>query len=108
MGMEVRYFMPRNSMAPLAFYFCGDLLSDYSGLELIATISTMESFQKVYRPEIYNANSAASDCYQPSLKNQDYSITRIIYDREERSQLATAQGIYTEEHFIKPYQDFLA
>lgn len=108
MGMKVRYFMPPNSVAPLAFYFSGDLLSDYSNLELIGTISTMESFQKIYRPEIYNANSAAADCYQPSLKHQDYSITRIVYDRDERNQLAVAQGKYTEESFIKPYQDILA
>lgn len=107
MGMQVRYFMPRNSAAPLAFYFFGDLLSDYSALELISTISVMESFQKVYRPEIYNANSAAADCCQPSLKHQDYSNTRIVYDREERTQLATSQGKYTEEHFIKPYHDIL-
>ncbi|WP_278368730.1 DUF1852 domain-containing protein [Acetobacter orientalis] len=107
MGMQVRYFMPRNSAAPLAFYFFGDLLSDYSTLELISTISVMESFQKVYRPEIYNANAAAADCYQPSLKHQDYSNTRIVYDREERTQLATSQGHYTEEHFIKPYHDIL-
>lgn len=107
MGMQVRYFMPRNSAAPLAFYFFGDLLSDYSALELISTISVMESFQKVYRPEIYNANSAAADCYQPSLKYQDYSNTRIVYDREERSQLATAQGKYTEANFIRPYHDIL-
>ncbi|GAN60590.1 hypothetical protein ACI01nite_24000 [Acetobacter cibinongensis] len=107
MGMQVRYFMPRNSVAPLAFYFFGDLLSDYSALELISTISVMESFQKVYRPEIYNANSAAADCCQPSLKHQDYSNTRIVYDREERTQLATSQGRYTEEHFIKPYHDIL-
>ncbi|BAU39883.1 hypothetical protein APT_10139 (plasmid) [Acetobacter pasteurianus NBRC 101655] len=107
MGMQVRYFMPRNSAAPLAFYFFGDLLSDYSPLELISTISVMESFQKVYRPEIYNANSAAADCYQPSLKYQDYSNTRIVYDREERTQLAISQGKYTDEHFIKPYHDIL-
>lgn len=107
MGMQVRYFMPLNSVAPLAFYFFGDLLSDYSNLELISTISTMESFQKIYRPEIYNANSAAAACYQPSLQHQDYSITRIVYDREERSQLAVAQGKFTEERFIKPYQTIL-
>lgn len=107
MGMKVRYFMPPQSVAPLAFYFFGDLLADYSDLELISTISTMESFQKVYRPEVYNANAAAADCFQPSLKHQDYSITRIVYDREERSQLAVAQGKYTEESFIKPYQNIL-
>ncbi|MEG1327672.1 MAG: DUF1852 domain-containing protein [Janthinobacterium sp.] len=107
MGMQVRYFMPPDSAAPLAFYFIGDLLADYSNLELIATISTMETFQKIYRPEIYNANAAAGKCYQPSLKNQDYSLTQIVYDREERSQLAVKQGKYTEEHFIKPYKHLL-
>ncbi|MGK5058488.1 DUF1852 family protein [Janthinobacterium lividum] len=107
MGMQVRYFMPPDSAAPLAFYFIGDLLGDYTNLELIATISTMETFQKIYRPEIYNANSAAGKSYQPSLKNQDYSLTQIVYDREERSQLAVKQGKYTEEHFIKPYKNIL-
>ena len=107
MGMQVRYFMPPNSAAPLAFYFIGDLLGDYTNLELIGTISTMETFQKIYRPEIYNANSAAGKLYQPSLKNQDYSLTQIVYDREERSQLAVKQGKYTEEHFIKPYKNVL-
>lgn len=107
MGLEVRYFMPPNSVAPLAFHFFGDLLHDYTDLELISTISTMESFQKIYRPEIYNANAAAGKCYQPNLKNQDHSLTQIVYDREERNQLAIAQGKFTEEHFIKPYQAIL-
>jgi len=107
MGLEVRYFMPPNSVAPLAFHFFGDLLHDYTDLELISTISTMESFQKIYRPEIYNANASAGKCYQPNLKNLDHSLTQIVYDREERNQLAIAQGKFTEEHFIKPYQEIL-
>ncbi|MCF5495834.1 putative oxygenase MesX, partial [Pseudomonas syringae] len=107
MGLKVRYFMPPNSAAPLAFYFSGDLLGDYTDLELIGTISTMDTFQKIYRPEIYNANSAAGKFYQPSLKNQDYSLTLIIYDREERSRLATEQGKFAEEQFIKPYKAVL-
>ncbi|WP_201502889.1 DUF1852 domain-containing protein [Psychrobacter cibarius] len=107
MGLTVRYFMPTGSAAPLAFYFAGDLLSDYTDLELISAISTMETFQKIYRPEIYNANSAAGQVYQPSLKYQDYSLTQIVYDREERSQMALTQGKFTEEQFIKPYQTIL-
>lgn len=107
MGLQVRYFMPPNSAAPLAFYFFGDLLNDYTNLELIGTISTMETFQKIYRPEIYNANSEAEQCFEPSLHNQDHSLTRIVYDREERSQLAIAQGKFAEEHFIKPYRTVL-
>lgn len=107
MGLQVRYFMPEHSVAPLAFYFSGDLLRDYTDLELISTISTMETFQKIYRPEIYNANSAAGQYYQPDLNNQDHSLTKIVYDREERSQLAVEQGKYTEEHFIKRYKHIL-
>lgn len=107
MGLKVRYFMPADSAAPLAFFFFGDLLNDYSNLELISTISTMEAFQKVYRPEIYNANSAAGEHFQPSLKHTDYSLTQIEYDREERGQLAVKQGKFTEEKFIKPYADLL-
>lgn len=107
MGLTVRYFKPENGNAPLAFYFAGDLLRDYTDFELISAISTMETFQKIYRPEIYNTNSTAGVVYQPSLQYQDYSLTQIVYDREERSQLAVKQGKWTEENFIKPYQDVL-
>lgn len=107
MGMKVRYFMPRDSVAPFAFYHIGDLLADYTNIELISTISTMETFQKIYRPEIYNANSVASEHYRPSLKHQDYSLTRIVYDREERGRLAVEQGKFAEERFIKPYRAVL-
>jgi hypothetical protein len=107
MGLQVRYFMPPGGVAPLAFYFRGDLLGDYSDLQLIGTISTMETFQKIYRPEIYNANSAATRIYRPSLEQQDYSRTEIAYDRVERNQLAAKQGKYTEEHFVKPHQKVL-
>lgn len=107
MGLKVRFFMPPNSVAPMAFYHSGDLLADYTDLGLISSIGTMETFQKIYRPEIYNANSVAGKIYQPSLKHEDYSLTRVDYDREERSRLAVEQGKYAEEHFIKPYKDVL-
>lgn len=108
MGMSVRYFMPRRSVAPLAFYHLGDLPGDYSNLEIASTISAMETFQKIYRPEIYNANSAAAEHFKPSLKCQDYSFTRIVYDREERGRLAIEQGKFAEERLIKPFQSILA
>ncbi|MBB1339938.1 DUF1852 domain-containing protein [Pseudoalteromonas sp. SR44-2] len=107
MGLQVRYFMPPNSAAPLALFFFGDLLNDYSNLELISTISTMETFQKIYRPEIYNANAIAGKSYKPNLKNLDHSLTQIVYDREERGKLANEQGKFAQEHFIKPYQRVL-
>ncbi|MDP4535317.1 DUF1852 domain-containing protein [Alkalimonas collagenimarina] len=107
MGLNVRYFMPAQSAAPLAFYFFGDLLNDYSNLELIGTISTMETFQKIYRPEIYNAHAAAGASYRPNLKNPEHAPTDIVYDREERSRLAVEQGRFAQEHFIKPHQSLL-
>ena len=103
MGLQARYFLPPGAKAPLAFYFRGDLLADYSNLQLIGTISTMETFQKIYRPEIYNANSAAADVYRPTLDQQDYSRTLIAYDRDERSRLAVVQGAFAEEHLMKPH-----
>ena len=42
--------MPENSVAPFAFFFTGDLLSDYTDLELIATISTMETLPENLSP----------------------------------------------------------
>lgn len=107
MGMKVRFFMPKNSVAPIAFYHTDDLLKDYTDLGLISSISTMETFQKIYRPEIYNANSVAGKIFKPSLKYEDYSLTRVEYDRVERSRLATEQGKYCEEYFIKPYHHIL-
>ncbi|MGK4623755.1 putative oxygenase MesX, partial [Raoultella ornithinolytica] len=41
------------------------------------------------------------------LNQQDHSLTKIVYDREERSQLAIEQGRFTEAYFIKPYQHIL-
>ena len=103
MGLQVRYFMPPHSVTPLAFYFFSDVLSDYTNLELISTISTMETFQKIYRPEIYNSNAVAGNQYQPNLTSPDHSLTQIFYDREERSTLAIKQGQFADQYFIKPY-----
>ena len=74
---------------------------------MIATISTMETFQRIYRPEIYNANAAAGAIYRPSLNHHDYSLTRIVYDREERSRLALEQGKFIEDTLIKPHRTAL-
>ncbi|MHA7880552.1 MAG: DUF1852 domain-containing protein [Saccharospirillum sp.] len=107
MGLNVRYFLPPHSVAPLAFYCVGDLLMEYTNMELIATISTMETFQKIYRPEIYNANATAGTRYTPDLAHPDHSLTQVVYDRAERSELAVTQGQFAERHFIKPFRSVL-
>ncbi|MBA8990772.1 hypothetical protein FHW23_002037 [Curtobacterium pusillum] len=107
MGMQVRYFRPPGGKAPLAFYTRGDLVSDYSDLQLIGTISTMETFQKIYRPEIYSANTVAPSTYRPTLDHTDFSTPPVTYDREERSRLGITQGRYTEEHLVTPHRALL-
>lgn len=107
MGLRARFFMPPGSVAPLAFYSCGDLVRDYSDLQLISTISTMETFQRIYRPEIYGARTAAADVYRPDLTAEDHTRPTIAYDREERSRLAVEQAQYAEEHLMQPHGEQL-
>lgn len=107
MGLTVIYFSPPNNVASLSFYFTGDMLGEYTNLEPTSIISTVEMLQKIYRAEIYNANSAAGTCDQPNLKHQEYSLTQIVYDREERSWLGVEQGRLAEEQFIEPYKAVL-
>lgn len=107
MGLRARFFMPASSAAPLAFYSCGDLLRDHTDLQLIGTISTMETFQRIYRPEIYGARTAAADVYRPDLTAEDHVRPPIAYDREERGRLAVEQGRYAEEHLMAPHGDRL-
>jgi hypothetical protein len=108
MGMQVRYFMPPGGKAPLAFYTRGDLVSDYTDLQLIGTIATMETFQKIYRPEIYNADTVAPSTYRPSLAHTDFTVPPVTYDREERSRLGVTQGRWTEEHLVTPHRALLS
>ncbi|PZE64043.1 putative oxygenase MesX [Curtobacterium sp. MCBD17_021] len=107
MGMQVRYFMPPGAKAPLAFYTRGDLTGDYTDLQLTGTIATMETFQKIYRPEIYNADTVAPSTFRPSLDQTGWTSTGIAYDREERSRLGVTQGRYTEEHLVQPHRALL-
>ncbi len=108
MGMRVRYFQPAGAAAPLAFYTRGDLTGDYSDLQLIGTIATMETFQKIYRPEIYAANTPAGSTYRPTLDHTDFTPTPVTYDREERSRLGITQGRWTEEHLVTPHGALLS
>lgn len=106
MGMQARFFMPRGAVAPLAFYFTGDL-TDHTDLALCGTISTMEVFQRIYRPEIYNAEAPAGTIFSPSLENPDFSTTGVVYDRVERTELGRKQGALIERLLMIPHRDTL-
>ncbi|GAA1999591.1 putative oxygenase MesX [Brevibacterium samyangense] len=104
MGMQARFFMPRGAVAPLAFYFTGDLLTDHSDLALYGTISTMEVFQRIYRPEIYNTEAPAGEVFAPTLDNPDFSTTGVVYDRVERTELGRKQGELIERLLMVPHR----
>ncbi len=76
MGLQVRYFMPKTASRRWPFILPAICSAITPASELIATISTMETFQKIYRPEIYNANSPAGQYYQPNLSHTGSFINK--------------------------------
>jgi Domain of unknown function (DUF1852) len=108
MGLEVKYFMPQGSSAPLAFYHARGDLESRSDQQLAMLIAVMETQQKIYRPEIYSSNISAGDSYQPDLSNLGFVRLPINYNRQERdSVLSVQQADYVEREFLMPNNDNL-
>lgn len=107
MGLSVRHFMPDGAVAPLSLYHSGDLEAQHTDVALTSLIATMETFQRIYRPEIYHATTPAGATFRPSLENPDHTVPPISYDRVERTDLAREQGRYAEEHLMTPHADLL-
>ena len=88
-------------------YHSGDLEAQHTDVALTSLIATMETFQRIYRPEIYHATTPAGTTFRPSLENPDHTVPPISYDRVERTDLAREQGRYAEEHLMTPHADLL-
>ena len=84
MGLEVSYFMPPGSRAPLAFYHEPGNLLGRSRICLSALIAVMDTFESIYRPEIYSARLPAEDVFIADLSNTNFDPPLAIYDRLER------------------------
>jgi hypothetical protein len=84
MGLEVSYFMPPGSRAPLAFYHEPGNLLGRSKICLSALIAVMDTFESIYRPEIYSARLLAEDVFTADLSNTNFDPPLAIYDRIER------------------------
>lgn len=104
MGLEVSYFMPPGSRAPLAFYHePGDLLvrPDES---LAALVAIMDTFESIYRPEIYLARQPAGAIFRADLGNRDHDPPPAIYNRVERdTTLGRAQAERARDEFLVPH-----
>ena len=104
MGLEVSYFQPARAQAPLAFYHRHDDLLRRQGSDLAALIAVMETFQRIYRPEIYASRIPAGEVFTPSLNNDNFVPSRIHYDRVERDQkLARQQANLVWNDFLQPH-----
>ena len=105
MGLSVRYFMPPKSVAPFLFYFKGDLLNDYTNLELISALALMKR-SKIYRPEIYNANSVAGQKLSAQFKSSRLFTGQISMTVKNAASWRFNK-VNTQKPFIKPYQTLL-
>lgn len=109
MGLDVSYFQPPSTQAPLAFYHRPGDLVERSDSNLAALIAVMDTFQRIYRPEIYAARSTAGDTFTPSLANVDFVPPPIHYDRAERDQkLGPYQATLAWKEFLQPNAERLA
>lgn len=103
MGLEVSYFMPPGSRAPLAFYHEPDDLLTRSRESLAALVAIMDTFESIYRPEIYLTRKPATDVFRADLANRDHDAPPAIYDRIERdTKLGRAQAERARDEFLIP------
>ena len=103
MGLGVSYFMPPGSRAPLAFYHEPNDLLGRDRPCLAALIAVMDTFESIYRPEIYRARSSAGDIFKPDLLNPDHDPPPAVYDRVERDNvLGRRQAELAREAFLEP------
>ena len=103
MGLVVSYFMPPGSRAPLAFYHEPDDLLGRSRTDLAAIIGVMDTFESIYRPQIYCTWTPAGVTFQPDLANLNHDPPVAFYDRLERdTKLGLQQADLVSNAFLLP------
>lgn len=103
MGLHVLYSMPPESRAPLAVYHeRGDLISR-DPRSLAALVAVMDTFERIYRPEIYCARTPAGEVFTPDLGNHDHDPPPATYNRVERdTTLGRQQAEFARDAFLVP------
>ncbi|MGI9176603.1 MAG: putative oxygenase MesX [Pirellulales bacterium] len=103
MGLHVLYSMPPGSRAPLAIYHERDDLVGRDPLSLAALVAVMDTFERIYRPEIYCARTPAGEVFTPDLGNPDHDPPPAAYDRVERdTTLGRRQAEFARDAFLEP------
>ncbi|MEM1154590.1 MAG: putative oxygenase MesX [Pseudomonadota bacterium] len=102
MGLIPVFYVPPGGHAPLAIYVRDGDTAGFSATEMASLIAVMETFQRIYRPEIYNTHVRCGSYFEPALNNPHYEKMPIHYDRDEREQLGREQALQTQREFLEP------
>lgn len=103
MGLHALYAMPPGSRAPLAIYHERGDLTTRDRLSLAALVAVMDTFERIYRPEIYCARTPAGEVFTPDLGNRDHDPPPAAYDRVERdTTLGQRQAEFARDAFLVP------
>lgn len=108
MGLMPVFFAPPGGHAPLAIYVRDGDITGFGTAEMASLIAVMETFQRIYRPELYNTHEHCGPYFEPSLNNPHYEKMPIHYDRDEREVLGKEQALQTEREFLAPYAEQIA
>ena len=105
MGLMPVFYAPPGCHAPLAIYVRNGDITGFETSEMASLVAVMETFQRIYRPELYNTHEHCGSYFEPSLNNLHYEKMPIHYDRDEREVLGKEQALQTHRDFLDPYAD---
>lgn len=109
MGLTPSYWMASGSRAPLAIYHEPDDLDTREPHELAILMAVMDTFERIYRPEIYCHRVTAGEAYTADLSDANHDPPPATYDRNERDNvLAKQQADMVWRGFLAPYAQPLA
>lgn len=103
MGLTPSYWMAPGSQAPLAIYHEPGDLEQRDPHEIAALVAVMDTFEGIYRPEIYRSCVPAGALYRADLDNTDHCPPMWKYDRTERDKvLGKKQAEIVWREFLSP------
>lgn len=109
MGLAPSCWMAAGCRAPLAIYHEPDDLEGRAPHELATLIAVMDTFERIYRPEIYCDRVPAGGLYTADLANTNHDPPPATYDRHERDTvLGKRQAEIAWRDFLSPNAKALA
>lgn len=109
MGLVPSYWMATGSRAPLAIYHERNDLESRAPHELATLVAVMDTFERIYRPEIYCDRMPAGVLYTADLGNTNHDPPPATYDRHERDTvLGQRQAEIAWQDFLAPNAKALA